>query len=88
MWPRERSKASGKHYSVSDVLSAVCTDAEYTCAMLDCVRKLRAADGGYANQVDLPQGLTPSTAAAVTVFRYFQQPLAPELGQWLLSRCR
>jgi len=33
-------------------------------------------------------GLTPSTAAAVTLFRQFGRPVPPELGAWLLSRCR
>jgi prenyltransferase beta subunit len=56
--------------------------------VIDCISNLRAADGGYANQRDLPMGLTPSTAAAVTLLRQLGQPIAPELGDWLLSRCR
>jgi len=56
--------------------------------LVSCISNLRAADGGYANQRDLPMGLTPSTAAAVTLLRQLGQPIAPELGDWLLSRCR
>jgi hypothetical protein len=56
--------------------------------MLDCVRRLEAADGGYANQRDMPLGLTPSTAAAVTLLRHLGEPLPPALGDWLLARCR
>ena len=56
--------------------------------LLRCARRLRADDGGYANQLDVPMGLTPSTAAAVTLFRQFDAPVAPELAAWLLARCR
>ena len=56
-------------------------------AMVDCLRRLRADDGGYANQIDVPQGLTPSTAAAVTLLRHLNQPKVPALGDWLLERC-
>ncbi|HEY0910075.1 MAG TPA: prenyltransferase/squalene oxidase repeat-containing protein [Bradyrhizobium sp.] len=56
--------------------------------MLECIRRLRAGDGGYANQDELPMGLTPSTAAAVTLLRHLQQPVDASLGQWLLARCQ
>src|SRR5437762_3079233 len=56
--------------------------------LLACVGSLKAADGGYANQQDLPMGLTPTTAAAVTVLRQFDRPVDPALGDWLLARCR
>ena len=56
--------------------------------MVDCIQTLRAADGGYANQRDLPMGLTPSTAAAATLLRQLDQPIPAELGEWLLARCR
>jgi prenyltransferase beta subunit len=57
-------------------------------AMLHCLQSLRAEDGGYANQHDLPMGLTPPTAAAATLLRHLDEPLPPELGEWLLARCR
>ncbi|HWE01493.1 MAG TPA: prenyltransferase/squalene oxidase repeat-containing protein [Tepidisphaeraceae bacterium] len=57
-------------------------------AMLDCIRPLRAADGGYANQQDMPIGLVPSTAAAVTLLRHLSQPPDARLGDWLLACCR
>jgi hypothetical protein len=56
--------------------------------LLACLAALRAADGGYANQRDLPMGLTPSTAAAVTILRQLGQPVDPALADWLLARCR
>lgn len=55
--------------------------------MLRCLALLRADDGGYANQPDQPLGLTPSTAAAVTIFHFLGEPIPEELGGWLLSRC-
>lgn len=54
--------------------------------LLECVNRLRTEDGGYANQLDLPMGLTPSAAAAVTLLRQFHAPVPPEIGDWLLSR--
>lgn len=56
-------------------------------AMLECVQSLRAADGGYANQEDLPLGLTPSTAAAAVLLRHLDEPAPPGLAGWLLARC-
>src|SRR3954452_2696782 len=43
--------------------------------LLNCLASLKAADGGYANQHDLPMGLTPTTAAAVTLLRQLGQPV-------------
>ena len=37
-------------------------DMRRPLAMLDCIQRLRAADWGYANQEDVPVGLTPATA--------------------------
>jgi prenyltransferase beta subunit len=54
--------------------------------VMNCVSALKATDGGYANQQDLPMGLTPSTAAAVTLLRQFDQPTDPALADWLLAR--
>ncbi len=57
--------------------------------MLECIESQRAEDGGYANRRDMPQGLTPSTAAAATLLRYFGAPLdTARLRDWLLARCR
>jgi len=56
--------------------------------MLGCISRLEAGDGGYANQSDLPLGLTPSTAAAITLLRYLGEPIPASLGDWLLARCR
>jgi len=55
--------------------------------VLRCIRSLRAWDGGYANQHDMPAGLTPSTAAAATLLRHLGGPADPNLASWLLERC-
>jgi prenyltransferase beta subunit len=57
-------------------------------SLIGCIQSLRADDGGYSNQRDVPMGLTPSTAAAATLLRQLQQPLPQALGEWLLARCR
>ncbi|MBI1896210.1 MAG: hypothetical protein HYZ57_15530 [Acidobacteria bacterium] len=63
-------------------------DLPYPGRMISCLRALRADDGGYANQRDLPLGLTPSTAAVVTLFRHLGEEVPAEVGPWLLARCR
>lgn len=57
-------------------------------ALLECIHPLRTADGGYANQEDVPIGLTPSTAAAATLLRHLSQPTDSRLADWLLACCR
>ncbi|MCZ2340338.1 MAG: hypothetical protein LC104_00915 [Bacteroidales bacterium] len=56
--------------------------------LVQCIERLRAEDGGYANQHDVPLGLVPATAAAVTVLRQLDAPIPSGLADWLLSRCR
>lgn len=56
--------------------------------VVECIHNLRADDGGYANQRNFPAGLTPSTAAAVTLLRQLDQPVPAGVGDWLLARCR
>jgi hypothetical protein len=55
--------------------------------LLECLASLKAADGGYANQHDLPMGLTPTTAAAATLLRQLGSAVEPGLADWLLRRC-
>ena len=55
-------------------------------AVVGCLEGLRAADGGYANHPSAPAGLTPPTAAALTLLRRFSRPVAPEATDWLLAR--
>ncbi len=55
--------------------------------VIRCLRGLRAADGGYANQRELPMGLTPSTAAVATLFRHLHEEPPSDLSSWLLARC-
>ena len=55
-------------------------------AVLKCIDRLRAADGGYANGDDLPMGLTPPTAAAAALMRNLGRSPPPELAAWLLAR--
>ena len=62
--------------------------------IVDCITSLRMPDGGggrgdrggYANQRDLPVGLTAPTAAAVTLLRHFNEPIDPATGDWLMAR--
>jgi prenyltransferase beta subunit len=54
--------------------------------LLRSLEALRAADGGYANQPGMPQGLTPSTAAVLTLYRQLSHPIPENAAEWLLER--
>jgi hypothetical protein len=56
-------------------------------AMLRCAQQLRTPDGGYANDFGLQVGLTPPTAAAVTLFRHLGGGVPVGVADWLLARC-
>jgi prenyltransferase beta subunit len=55
--------------------------------MLECIQRLRAADGSYANHHGAPVGLTPATAAVATLLRNLGQPVDRCVAEWLLARC-
>lgn len=55
--------------------------------LLACIDSLRASDGGYSNQPGAPFGLTPSTAAAVTLTRALGRRPPQAAAEWLLERC-
>ena len=71
--------------------AAGCGDAQGDMpnpqGVLNCLATLKCPDGGYANMVEVPVGLTPSTAAVATLLRHLGQPTPPGLSDWLLSRC-
>jgi len=55
--------------------------------MLACIDSLRSADGGYSNQPGAPLGLTPPTAAAITLSRALGRRPPQGAAEWLLQRC-
>ena len=50
------------------------------------VESLRAPGGGYSNEPGRPAGLTPATAAAVTVLGRLGRPAEDDAVRWLLQR--
>ena len=55
--------------------------------VVQCLMKLRAADGGFANHPNQAFGLTPSTAATATLLLALEATVPAGLESWLLSRC-
>jgi hypothetical protein len=55
-------------------------------ALIRCAQSLRTPDGGYANDLGMPLGLTPSTAAAATLLRHLGSPVPDDVVPWLLAR--
>lgn len=88
-YAQEPGEADGTIYGCFLALGAyqdLGRDLPNVPGVLNCVNRLRAEDGGYANQLDVPLGLTPSTAAAVTLLRQYHAPIPFEIAAWLLSR--
>jgi prenyltransferase beta subunit len=88
-YAQEPGEADGTIYGCFLALGAyqdLGRDLPDVSGVLHCVNRLRAEDGGYANQLDVPLGLTPSTAAAVTLLRQYHAPIPEGTGEWLLSR--
>jgi prenyltransferase beta subunit len=54
--------------------------------LLQHLTSLRAADGGFSNFAGAPAGLTPATAAVVTLLRQFGCEPDEGLAKWLLAR--
>jgi prenyltransferase beta subunit len=54
--------------------------------VLRSLTALRAADGGFANHAEAMAGSTPTTAAAVTLFRHLHESPPSDAVDWLLSR--
>ena len=79
---------SGTLYGCFVALSAA-QDVQQTIpnseAMLQCIRSLKADDGGYANSKDMPFGLVPPTAAASALLRHLGEPSDPDIQPWLLA---
>src|SRR5438552_3206747 len=66
------------------------SDLYYTVFGLEGLRALSAevpADRGYANLPRAQSGVTPATAAALSLFRQIGDFPPPEAGDWLLNRC-
>jgi len=51
-----------------------------------CVQSLRAADGGWSNAGDQPEGSTTATAAAIATLRSLGRPVPHSAREWLLAR--
>jgi prenyltransferase beta subunit len=56
-------------------------------SLLESLRALRAADGGYTNRSGDAHGVTTVTAAAAMVFKTLSGTIEPHLTVWLLDRC-
>ena len=54
--------------------------------LVACIHSLRAADGGWANSANQPEGSTTATAAAIATLRTLAQPMPAGAAEWLLAR--
>ena len=75
--------AMNAHADVKQPLSETGSEAERLAA---CVNALRAADGGWANTADQPEGSTTATAAAIATLRTLGRPAPAGAAEWLLAR--
>jgi prenyltransferase beta subunit len=75
--------AVNAHDDLKHPLSQTGPEAE---AIAACLPPLRAADGGFANSADQPEGSTTATAAAIATLRTLGRPVPPGVGEWILAR--
>jgi prenyltransferase beta subunit len=61
-------------------------EAPGTAPLVAAVNALRLPDGAFANDPQIPAGVTPTTAAGLTLLRHLQAPLPPASIDWLLAR--
>jgi hypothetical protein len=54
--------------------------------MLSCIASLKKDDGAYANELGLPVGSVPATAAAMAVLHYLNRPIESDSVYWLLAQ--
>ena len=54
--------------------------------LVQSLKLLETADGGWANERNIKFGATNSTAAVVTLLRNLQMPVNASVGAWLLAR--
>ena len=82
----ERGTVYGCFLAVGAMQDLGC-EIKDTRRLLQSIASLEVPDGSYANQHELPLGMTPPTAAAAALFRQLGATPNPGLGRWLLSRC-
>ena len=86
----EKNQETGSVYGCFLALGAyqdLGTDLPNPAGLIACVESLKTDDGAYANEAGLPMGTTPSTAAAVDIFRTLSHPVDPRVGDWLIEQC-
>lgn len=54
--------------------------------LVQCLKFLETPDGAWANERGLTLGSTNATAAATTLLLNLSMPVAPAVGDWLMSR--
>ncbi|MEN6427473.1 MAG: prenyltransferase/squalene oxidase repeat-containing protein [Phycisphaerales bacterium] len=81
----ERGSAYGSFLSLGawQDLGIDCPDVE---AMARSIASLQRPDGGYANEASMTVGVTPATAAAISVLHYVGMPVPESAVRWLLDR--
>ena len=75
--------AVNAHADLKQPLADTGLEAEQLAA---CVNSLRAADGGWSNSGDQPEGSTTATAAAIATLRTLGRPMPSGAAEWLLAR--
>ena len=85
----ERSAQRGTAYGCFLALGAFQDsglDVSFDEGIIECIRSLKADDGGYANEYGMTSGSVPATAAAVSVLHYLGGEINDDTVEWLLSQ--
>ncbi len=85
----ERGSARGSVYGCFLAVGAYQdlgrTPPEFS-SLRSCIESFQCDDGGYANGMELPIGLTPPSSGAATLLRHWGCAEDPRLTRWLWER--
>jgi prenyltransferase beta subunit len=84
--PRSSSASAYGCFLVAAAYEDLGCAVPETPRLVDCLGRLRATDGGYGNFPRQTSGLTPTTAAAVTLLRTLGEPVPEGVDTWLLAQ--
>lgn len=88
---RRIEKHLAGHITTYECFLALCACQDLGIAIsskktfLDCIGSHRTKDGAYANESGIEIGVTPVTAAAVTILHNLNEPVPDSAIDWLLS---
>ncbi len=81
-------KSSGSSYAAFlavNALQDIGINIDNIARVVDSLQKLALPDGSFVNDINMPVGLVPTTAAAMILYKIAGTEISPHTVDWLLS---